>query len=720
MPTRHSGDHTWIAGDDLSDGPAQNIAYWLAQIGFVSGAQLNVANTFTQPQTLPVIDKGGQVFNVLAYGNVTTDASAAMTAAHTAAAAVGGGIVEWPSGTFKIVTGATLSGNNVTHRGSGQKATVLQMQTSASSVPIINFTTTSNVAFEDMGFDWQRGVGGDVRATTTHGFDATNTIRARFTRCWFYRMPNYTIVADSSSGGIIEDCLFQDAGQPWTNAFGLGSNTKNWRFRNNRCHYTGTGVLGAGGSGFGIAPNEDIQITGNRMDLGWWTAIAIASGSGATVSYTASVVTDTAANFNTSIGTLPGFANPFVRIMPVLATGSGGTVTYDPMSLTDSGASFNPATILRGHFIRTADGRFGVVANVEAGGTVIEVEEWLSDANRDFMAQPANGQAYTVYGIYIMVLSSNTNTTLTTSDGGTSSHMLDLNGVAVTPSANTRYEVFYVSSYPVYLQGFARNCLVSGNIFRRSFGDMIEGGTYNDEGVTFTDNILIDGSDVGFFLGGRKGKAHGNVAIHTGAIGCLVGASDSLVSGNHAVDCGWFRPQNGVAQFTIQGSRVQVIGNRAEKISSTQTFYGFGTSGSTDSVFFDGNSGVGNITADYANVSGTPTNTTFGWNYGVGWPDVAVSTQAANYTLVLADHGTVIRTTKATAQTVTVPTNASVPFAIGTVIEICQMGAGTVTLTAAGGVTINTPSSLTTRAQYSTVGIRQDAANVWIASGDLT
>lgn len=103
-----------------------------------------------------------------------------------------------------------------------------------------------------------------------------------------------------------------------------------------------------------------------------------------------------------------------------------------------------------------------------------------------------------------------------------------------------------------------------------------------------------------------------------------------------------------------------------------------------------------------------------------GASSVITTTQAANYTLVLTDADTVLEGTKATAQTITVPPNSSVAFPIGTVIEIAQQGAGQITLTPGAGVTIRTPSSLTTRAQYSTVGIRKRGTDEWVASGDLT
>jgi hypothetical protein len=58
------------------------------------------------------------------------------------------------------------------------------------------------------------------------------------------------------------------------------------------------------------------------------------------------------------------------------------------------------------------------------------------------------------------------------------------------------------------------------------------------------------------------------------------------------------------------------------------------------------------------------------------------------YTLVLTDHKKLITLTNASAITLTIPTNASVAFPIGTQIDISQNGAGKVTV-AGAGVTIN-------------------------------
>ena len=101
-------------------------------------------------------------------------------------------------------------------------------------------------------------------------------------------------------------------------------------------------------------------------------------------------------------------------------------------------------------------------------------------------------------------------------------------------------------------------------------------------------------------------------------------------------------------------------------------------------------------------------------------PRVAATTQAGSYTLALADAGTAVEFTAAGAVNCTVPPNSSVAFAVGTVVELLQFGAGQITVVAGAGVTLRTAASLTSRAQYSTLSLRKRATDEWVLSGDVT
>jgi mannan endo-1,4-beta-mannosidase len=102
-------------------------------------------------------------------------------------------------------------------------------------------------------------------------------------------------------------------------------------------------------------------------------------------------------------------------------------------------------------------------------------------------------------------------------------------------------------------------------------------------------------------------------------------------------------------------------------------------------------------------------------------PDAGLVTpvsKSAAYTLALADGEEAVEMSTSTAAAVTVPTNATVAFPIGTVIEVMQAGAGQVTITPASGVTVVSSSTLTTRTQFSVVTLRKRSTNGWVLTGD--
>lgn len=100
---------------------------------------------------------------------------------------------------------------------------------------------------------------------------------------------------------------------------------------------------------------------------------------------------------------------------------------------------------------------------------------------------------------------------------------------------------------------------------------------------------------------------------------------------------------------------------------------------------------------------------------------VSATTQSGtSYTLVLADGGTAVEFTSASAVTLTVPPNSSVAFPVGTVIELLQYGAGVLTVAAGAGVTIRSANNLlSARTQYSTLSLRKRATDEWVLAGDL-
>lgn len=95
--------------------------------------------------------------------------------------------------------------------------------------------------------------------------------------------------------------------------------------------------------------------------------------------------------------------------------------------------------------------------------------------------------------------------------------------------------------------------------------------------------------------------------------------------------------------------------------------------------------------------------------------------EAASYTLVEADAGMLIEMEVSTANTLTIPTNASVPFPLGTQILVSQLGTGQTTITPAGGVTLRSSGGKTkTSAQYSMCTLIKRGTNEWYLAGDIT
>ena len=90
-----------------------------------------------------------------------------------------------------------------------------------------------------------------------------------------------------------------------------------------------------------------------------------------------------------------------------------------------------------------------------------------------------------------------------------------------------------------------------------------------------------------------------------------------------------------------------------------------------------------------------------------------------SYTLALTDVAKVVTLSNAAAITLTVPTNATVAFPIGTQILLYQGGAGNVTISGAGVTLRSDGSKLKLNAQYAVAGLLKLATDEWVAFGNL-
>jgi len=100
---------------------------------------------------------------------------------------------------------------------------------------------------------------------------------------------------------------------------------------------------------------------------------------------------------------------------------------------------------------------------------------------------------------------------------------------------------------------------------------------------------------------------------------------------------------------------------------------------------------------------------------------IAINAQTGTtYTTVLTDDGKLVTADNAASIAITIPPNSSVAYGIGTQINIMQLAAGTVTITAGAGVTLRSDGSkLKTNAQYAVATCCKIATDTWVVVGNL-
>jgi hypothetical protein len=96
-----------------------------------------------------------------------------------------------------------------------------------------------------------------------------------------------------------------------------------------------------------------------------------------------------------------------------------------------------------------------------------------------------------------------------------------------------------------------------------------------------------------------------------------------------------------------------------------------------------------------------------------------IKTKSSDYTLLLEDAGRTIIIDSTIDRTVTVPSNASVPFAIGQRLDVIRMNTGNVTI---GGTPtiLSKNSNKKIAARYSGATLIKTDTDTWVLIGDLT
>lgn len=215
--------------------------------------------------------------------------------------------------------------------------------------------------------------------------------------------------------------------------------------------------------------------------------------------------------------------------------------------------------------------------------------------------------------------------------------------------------------------------------------------TQNGNFIKLTPTVVVKNGGGGG--GGADGLSAYQIAVNNGFIGTEAEWLDSL-NGTDGVD--GINGTNGTNGSNGVNGSDGANGLSAYEVAVADGYVGDETSWLASLVGADGADGTDGADADNLVLTNNQIGTT--------------------YTLVLSDANKLIRCNNASAITVTIPTNASVAFPIGTVITISQAGVGTVTVGGAG-VTINAFQGTKTQGQFAAVQIIKTATDTWTLFG---
>jgi hypothetical protein len=459
-----------------------------------------------------------------AVGNGVADDSAALNGLMTTIdATYGQGYI--PEGAYLLTSAALImQAGSAVVRGAGMGRTILRAGSALSGLVIGNTASRrQDLTFEDICFD------GNSLATTLVSVNGAFNVGVTFRRCRFINPVSLLLAFVGASNVVCEDCLFDGLGTGDFTGISVLSGGRNLTIRRCTFRYLLNGVLVD--SGVAATIDEDavdlLTVEDSYFEGGWYTLPVLGSfaNSGGTVTYSATVLTDTAAAFS-GLNITAGTAQQNIRAMPVLRTGTL-TATATSAALTDSGASFLAAGAREGQILRSGS-KFAIVSGVQSA-TVLRTEGWSDDTTRVPTDPPASGAAYTLYEVYIGEVTSFTATTITTP------YFHDLDGNAVTPAAGTRYEVMRNrGNYSgISTEAAGRRSRIRRNTVLRSWSDSISVyGTRAD----IHDNYILRGQDVGITYNGSHASITRNRLEHLGAWGIYLGhVGPSSASGDNDV-----------------------------------------------------------------------------------------------------------------------------------------------------------------------------------------
>jgi hypothetical protein len=259
---------------------------------------------------------------------------------------------------------------------------------------------------------------------------------------------------------------------------------------------------------------------------------------------------------------------------------------------------------------------------------------------------------------------------------------------------------------------------------------------YSSTSVSTTlQSALADGVTTSMTVSSGTGNALlGAVTLAAGNVDQFSVAIDADTANEEIV---FITAQNTADQFTIVRGRAgtsavsHTAGATVKHVMTSDDLNYFTTAADT-AVTLTGTQTLTNKTIAAASntLTGvvTPTSTDTLTNKTLTTPVATVGFNAqtgTTYTFVLGDASKFVTCSNASAIAVSIPTNASVAFATGTIINVQQIGAGQVTIAAAtpGTTTVTsagtTSASPKTRAQHAAVSCIKTGTDTWTVVGDL-
>jgi hypothetical protein len=232
----------------------------------------------------------------------------------------------------------------------------------------------------------------------------------------------------------------------------------------------------------------------------------------------------------------------------------------------------------------------------------------------------------------------------------------------------------------------------------------------------------LKGGDFTLVLEGTVNSGYGYVCSNTSAI--TIGTTNvtySAFNAAKAVTAGTGLTETTPGTLAVDSSTVQY---RVSGVSDTEIGYLDGVTSAIQTQL-DAKAPIASPTfTGTVTVAASGIAFTDGTQTKEGVPSrTTISQKTDSYTLSsLTERDTLIEMGKSTAQTLTIPTDATLNFPVGTSIDILQTGAGQVTIAAAtpATTTVNGTPGLKLRTQWSSATLLKRAANTWVVMGDLS